>query len=147
MAPTAGRYFAYYAKQVGGEIGPIYRASYRIQKGREIGSFLAGLWRSAKPLLFSGIKTVGKEGASAGAAALADLGTKPVKEILRSGIDEAGQNLKRKAEKRLKTTAGGGLRVVKRPRLIKIKSAGGTKKQHSSRRRKRGKVAPSDLFS
>jgi hypothetical protein len=147
MAPLPDRYYAYYAKQVGGEIGPIYRAWYRIQKGRGIGSFLAGLWRFAKPLLFSGLKSVGKEAASAGAAALADLGTRPVKEVLSSRIDEVGRNLKRKAEEKLKTMAAGGLRVVKRPRLTNIKLGGRRKKRHSVRRRSRGKVAQRDIFS
>ena len=141
------RYYNYYTRQVGGEIGSIYRASYRVQKGRGIGSFLAGLWRFARPLLFSGLKTVGKEAASAGAAALADLGTKPVKEILRSRVSEAGQNLKRKAEEKLKSMTGGRLRFLKRPRLNKIKPSGVAKKRQSSRKRRGKKVVGGDIFS
>ena len=141
------RYYSYYSKQVGGEIGSLYRASYRVQKGRGIGSFLAGLWRFAKPLLFSGLKTVGKEAASAGAAAIGDLGTKPVKEILRSRINEAGQNLKRKAEEKINSMSGRGLRIAKRARLNKIKVSGARKTGQSTRRRRGKKVVGGDIFS
>ena len=132
---------------MGGEVGPIYKASYRVQKGRGIGNFLAGLWRFAKPLVFSGLKSVGKEAASASAAALADLGTKPVKEILRDRLNEAGENLKRKAGEKLRNFKGGSLRIAKRARLTKIKPERGKKKRHSTRDRRREKVAPRDIFS
>jgi hypothetical protein len=56
------RYTRYYVNQSGGgEIGPVYRASIRVQRGNGIGSFFKGLFRFVKPLLHSGAKAVGKE--------------------------------------------------------------------------------------
>ena len=56
------RYTRYYVNQSGvGEISPVYRASFRVQRGNGIGSFFRGLFRFVKPLLHSGAKAVGKE--------------------------------------------------------------------------------------
>jgi len=57
------RYTRYYVNQSGGvgEVGPVYRASFRVQRGNGIGSFFMGLFRFVKPLLYSGAKAVGKE--------------------------------------------------------------------------------------
>jgi len=41
-------------------IGPVYIASFSIQRGNGIGSF-RGLFRFVTPLLYSGAKAVGKE--------------------------------------------------------------------------------------
>jgi hypothetical protein len=57
----------------GGGIGPVYRASFRVQRGHGIGSFFKGLFRFVKPLLFSGAKTVGKEALKMGANILSDI--------------------------------------------------------------------------
>ena len=56
-------YTRYYVKQSGGgvEIGPVYRATFRVQRGNGIAFFFRGLFRSVKPLLYSGEKAVGKE--------------------------------------------------------------------------------------
>ena len=53
----------YYLNQIGGggDIGPIYRASLRVQMGNGIGSVFRGLFRSVKPALDSGAKAVRKE--------------------------------------------------------------------------------------
>jgi len=56
------RYTRYHVNQSGGgEIGPVYRASSKVQRGNVIGSFFRGLFRFVKPLLYSGSKAVGKE--------------------------------------------------------------------------------------
>jgi len=57
------RYTRYYVNQIGGggEVGPVYRANFRVQRGNGIGSFFRGLFRCVKPLLNSGAKAVGKE--------------------------------------------------------------------------------------
>lgn len=41
---------------------------------------------------------------------LSDIGTKPVKDILRTRLSEAGENLKRKAEDKMKRMSGAGFR-------------------------------------
>jgi len=50
------RYTLYYVNQSGGggEVGPVYRASFRVQRGNGIGSFFRGIFRFVKPLLYSG---------------------------------------------------------------------------------------------
>jgi len=56
------RYTQYYVNQsCSGEIGSVYRASFRVQRGNGIGSFFRGLFRFVKPLLYSGAWAVGKE--------------------------------------------------------------------------------------
>jgi hypothetical protein len=55
-------YTRYYANQIGGgEVGSVYRASFRAQKGHGVGFFFRELFRFVKLLLFSGAKAVGKE--------------------------------------------------------------------------------------
>jgi hypothetical protein len=61
---TLDRYTLYYVNQIGsgsGEIGPVYRASFRVQIGNGIGPFFRGLFHFVKPLLYSGAKAIGKE--------------------------------------------------------------------------------------
>ena len=56
------RYTLYYVNQSDcGEIGPVYRASIRVQIGNGIGSLNSGLLRFVKPFLYSGARAVGKE--------------------------------------------------------------------------------------
>jgi hypothetical protein len=58
------RYTWYYINQSGngsGEIGSVYRASFRVRRGKGVGTFFRGLFRFVKPLLYSGAKAVGKE--------------------------------------------------------------------------------------
>jgi len=62
MLVTIDRYTRYYVNQSDGvDIGPVYRASFRMQKCNRIGSFFRGLFRFVKPLLYSGAKAVGIE--------------------------------------------------------------------------------------
>jgi hypothetical protein len=54
----------YYRRQAGrgrGDICPIYSSPPFVQKGRGLGSILAGLFRTLRPILWSGAKSVGKE--------------------------------------------------------------------------------------
>jgi hypothetical protein len=53
----------YYLRQAGkgGDIGPIYNVPPFLQRAHGIGSFLYGLWRSIRPILWSGAKDIGKE--------------------------------------------------------------------------------------
>jgi len=43
------------------DIGAIYKASVRVQRGHDIGSFFRGLFCCVKPSLFSGAQGVGEE--------------------------------------------------------------------------------------
>jgi len=62
MVVSMDRYKHYYVNQSGGgEIGPVYRTSFKMERGNGIGSFFRGLVRFVKPLSYSGAKAVGKE--------------------------------------------------------------------------------------
>jgi hypothetical protein len=58
---------SYYMQQAGrgrsgyGGIGPIYTSTPFVQRGHGIGSFLGGLFRYVKPILWSGAKDIGRE--------------------------------------------------------------------------------------
>jgi hypothetical protein len=57
----------------GGEIGPVYMASFRVQRGKVIGSFFRGLFQSVKPLLFTAAKALGREALKAGSNIITDI--------------------------------------------------------------------------
>ena len=62
MLVIMDRYTRQYVNQSGGgQIGPVYRASFSMQRVNVIGSFYRLLFRFLKPLLYSGTKAVGKE--------------------------------------------------------------------------------------
>jgi len=112
----------------GGDIGPVYRASFRMQRGNGIGSFFRGLFRFVKPLLFSGAKAVGKEALRTGSNILTDILEKqpeqPMGTIFKTRFGEAKGNL----EQKIKKMTGSGL-GLKRKRKSK-------KAQSQSKRRK-----------
>ena len=87
------RYTRYYVNQSGGEIGPVYRASFRLQRGYGIGSFFRGLFRFVKPLLYSGAKAVEKEALKTGSLIITDFLNKepeqPVGDIFKNLFSEA----------------------------------------------------------
>jgi len=96
------RYTRYYVNQSGGggEIAPVYRASFRLQRGNGIGSFFRGLFRFVKHLLYSGAKAVGKEALKTGSHIITDFLNKemeqPVGDIFKNRFGEAKNNLQEK---------------------------------------------------
>jgi hypothetical protein len=114
------RYTRYYANQSGGggEVGSVYRASFRAQRGHGIGSFFRGLFRFVKPLLFSGAKAVGKEALKTGSNIITDLlsneSEQPVGAIFKNRFHQAKGNL----EQKIKNMTGSGL-GLKRKRKSK----------------------------
>jgi hypothetical protein len=104
------QYTSYYVSQSGGsDIGPVYRASFKMQRGNGIGSFFRGLFRFVKPLLYSGAKAVGKEALKIGSNILTDLLDKqperPMANIFKTRFGEAKNNL----EQQIKKMMGSGL--------------------------------------
>jgi hypothetical protein len=99
------RYTRYYVNEggSGGEVGPVYRASFRVQRGNVIGSFFRGLFRFVKPLLYSGAKAVGKEALKTGSNIITDMLNKgpeqPVGSIFKNRFIEAIDNLEQKIKK------------------------------------------------
>jgi hypothetical protein len=112
------RYTRYYVNQSGGgEIGPVYRASFRVQRGNGIGSFFRGLFRFVKPLVFRG-KGYRKRGLKTGSNIITDIFNKvpeqPVGNIFKTRISQARGNLEEKISK----MTGSGL-ALKRKRKTK----------------------------
>jgi hypothetical protein len=71
---------AYYVNQGGGRlddyIGPMYVGSPYIQQGKGLGSFLAGLFRTVKPALVSGAKSLGRAPLTTSANIMSDIASK-----------------------------------------------------------------------
>jgi hypothetical protein len=130
MSVTMDRYTGYYVNQSGGggEIGPVYRASFRMQRGNGIGSFFRGLFRFVKPLLYSGTKAVGKEALKTGSNVITDNLNKeteqPVGNIFKNRFGETKDNLEQKIKNMTRSGLG-----LKRKRKVK-------KAQSQSKRRK-----------
>jgi hypothetical protein len=103
------RYTRYYVNQSGsgsgsGEIGPVYRASFRVQRGNGKGSLFRGLFRFVKLLSYSGAKAVGKEALNAGSNIITDILNKqpeqPVGDIFKNRFSEAKGSLEEKIKKK-----------------------------------------------
>jgi hypothetical protein len=129
------RYTQHYANQSGGgEIGPLYKASFRVQRGHCIGSFFRGLFRFVKPLLYSGAKAVGTDALKSGSNIVTDLlerePDRKVGDILRTRFGEAKDNLKQK----IRNMTGSGLHLKWKRKQ---------KKPHTQSKRRRVK----DIFS
>ena len=54
-------------------IGPIYSVPHFVERGHGIGSFLSGLFRLVRPVLWSVVKAVGRETLRTGGKILSDL--------------------------------------------------------------------------
>jgi hypothetical protein len=71
----------------------LYKASFRVQRGNGLCSFLRGLFCFVKPLLCTGAKAVGREALSTGSNILTDMLNKdpeqPVGTIFKKRFSEA----------------------------------------------------------
>ena len=67
----------YYLNQAGrgknNDIGPVYATPLVLQRGYGIGSFLSGIWRVVRPILWSGAKALGRETLRTGGDILTDI--------------------------------------------------------------------------
>jgi hypothetical protein len=103
------QYTRYYVSQSGGggDIGPVYRASFKMQRGNCRGSFFRGHFRLVKPLLYSGAKAIGKEALKTDSHILTDILEKqperPMANIFKTRFGEAKDNI----EKNKKMTGSG----------------------------------------
>jgi len=105
----------YYRKQAGRgreDIGPIYSIPPFVQRGHGIGSVLAGLFRTLRPVLWTGAKSMGKETLTAlgrealrtGCKILTDIAENPqteTKDIISKHVTDSSQNI-------IKNLRGGG---------------------------------------
>jgi len=91
----------YYLRQAGRGhthgIGPIYEAPPVLQRGYGNGSFLTGLWRTVRPILWNGAKTLGRETLRTGGDILSDMarstGGESPRDIVSRRVNKTAQNL------------------------------------------------------
>jgi hypothetical protein len=147
--------------QQGGRIsGPVFRGDqfvvrrpndmaamhhFPMQRGRGLGSFLAGLFRTAMPLIKSAGKAVGKQALSTGLDVARDLAFDPEtrkapKQMLKRRMKEAGDILQEKFKEKVSRMTGSGRagsRKRKRAPSKRRKQSGGriTKRKTGKRRR------------
>jgi hypothetical protein len=132
-------YLAYYSNQAGSGIGPYYVGGTPYHRGRGIGSWLSGLFRTVFPLVKSGAKAIGKEALNSGFGLLKDAITqKPIKASIRQRVREAGENLMSKVDKKIESMQGSG-RGRKRKRGHSSGRSGSLSRARSSRRAASGK--------
>jgi len=123
------RYTQYYVNQSGGgEIAPVYRASFSEQRVNGIGSFFRGLFRFVKPLLHSGTKAIVKETLKTGSNIITDVLNKepeqPVCNIFKTRFIQAKGNL----EEMIKKMTGSGLALKRKRRTKNSQSQGKRRK-------------------
>jgi len=79
-------------------IGPVYSTAPFVQRGHGIGSFLSGLFRFVRPILWSGAKVVGRETLRTGGKVLQDIAENrspdvSTRDIVSKHLGEATKNL------------------------------------------------------
>jgi len=129
----------YYIRQAGRGhthgIGPIYEAPPVLQRGYGIGSFLAGLWRTVRPILWSGAKKLGRETLRTGGDILSDMarstGGESPGDIVSRRVNETAQSLIGKLR-------GSGRKRKANNKVVKRKKNKGAKKK---------KITKRDIFS
>lgn len=141
-------YQQYYINQAGNGIGAIYRGA-PYQRGHGIGSFLGGIFRSILPLFKTGARVVGKEALRTGANILGDLvENKSAKEVLQNRLQEAGKNLKRKANSKLEQMmTGSGYKKIKRMQNIYFQLKPSEKRSVAGRRKQTSRIKHLDIFN
>lgn len=118
------------------------------QRGRGVGSFLGGLFRTILPILKSGAKVAGREAAKAGVGVLTDIATRrlPPRESIKARLRDTTTNLKRAADERIdRLMTGSGYkkrRVVRtaHSRVVRPKRRTAGRKNKAPRKKKNRKV-------
>ncbi len=132
----------YYLHQAGrgshSGIGPIYSVLPFVQRGYGTSSFLSGLFRLFRPVLWSGVRAVGRETLCTRGKILSDLaentstGGKP-RHIIAKHVSDSAQNLIQK------------LRGKERKRATTLKARGIPPKKKA--KKKAGKTTKRDIFA
>jgi len=95
----------YYVRQAGGGrgdngVGPICISPPFVQRGHGGGSFLSGLFRAVRPILWSGAKLLGTEALRTGGRILTGIADNPthanVRQIISKNVTESLQNISSK---------------------------------------------------
>jgi hypothetical protein len=141
----------YYIRPAGGGggrgsdsgIGPIYSVPPFIQRGHGIGSFLRGLWRTVRHLLWSSAKSLGRKALRTGGKIMTEIADNPshTGHILSQHATETTQYI-------IKTLRGGSRKRAASHKHHKAKRAKITKpKSSSSPKIARPRDYKGDIFS
>ena len=140
----------YYVRQAGGGgggdngVGPIYVVPPFVQRGNGTGSFLSGLFRAVRPILWSGAKLLGKEALRTGGKILTGIVDNPnvgASKIISRNVTESLKNLRAKM-------SGQGQRKRKRGRTTSRDCKRNKRSSaRPSKRKRTTKTTKRDIFS
>ena len=145
-------YHDHYKSQTGGgydlSVGPVYRATFRKQKGRGLGSFFRNVISYVTPLFKSGAQALGRAALSTGANIVSDIAASDaspiaIKEIAKRRALETRDNM-------VKRMRGGGRRRAKRRTQSYKRKEKKVKRVRArkTRRRRSGKIrSKADIFA
>lgn len=119
------RYFNRYQTGRGiNDIGPVYRATHHIQRGRGLSGILSTIIKYISPFLLSSTKAIGQEALRSGSEILQNLGNKPIADLIKGEAMRSGKSLADRTGRTLKKMSdemsGEGIKrkKVKMTRLI-----------------------------
>jgi hypothetical protein len=137
-------YEHYYANQVGGRVGSVYRAPLiGYQKGKGLGSVFAGVYRFLKPLLLNSGKFLGKEAMKSLPNILEGISdNKPIKTILQDEKNRTLKGLAKRIRDNSDMTGSGLFPTIKRRRTRKKRSTSTVAIKRKTRRRRKKTVRP-----
>ena len=133
------------------DIGSIYSTPPFVQRGHGLGNVLAGLFRTLRPILWSGAKSIGKETLKAlgrealrtGTNIIRDIAENPpaqTTDIISKHVTDSTQNIINKLR-------GSGARKRKRAASVTARNAKRKKKPKRTLPRKRRVTIKRDIFS
>lgn len=146
------RYFLRHLKsyQSGGsalhpKVGNLYTTSRKVQRGRGLSDAFGSLFKFLSPYLVRSGRALGNEALRSGSEILAQLGTKPLGDILKKQVLSSAQRLSERANRSLKRTmgqTGEGINRKRRRRTGVIKrleqlAVKGVKRQRGGKKRGR----------
>ena len=151
----------YYIRQAGGGrgsdsgIGPIYSVPPFIQRGHGIGSFLGGLWRTVRPVLWISAKSLGRKALRTGGKIITEIADNPTQtgHILSQHAAETteiiikklrgGSRKRKRAASRKQPRKHRKAKSAKRAKITKRKSSSSKKRKAPSS----SKTIKRDIFS
>lgn len=141
------RYEKYYANQIGGNVSDyVYKRRIHFQRGRGLGNVFSSLLSFLRPYIVSGSKALGKEFFRSGTEILDNLGSQPIKELLKQQSSKSLNNLARLNGNFPKSVGKGIKRMTKVDNdfIMKVKrrKRGSTKSKASKKKLIRKKKSP-----
>lgn len=103
------QYERYLLNQVGSGIGPFYRSSLQVQRGRGLGLVFSNLYRILKPWIVSGSRAFGQEMLRSGKEVIQNIDSdKPISSLLK---EQGIKSLRNLTEKAANAMSGQGINI------------------------------------